>query len=81
MREVSCFNKFWLQGCDGSVLLNATAGEQKTSPNLSLRAEAFKIINDIKQNVEAACSGIVSCADIVALAARDSVKMVTNFVS
>jgi len=69
------FHDCFVQGCDGSVLLNSTSGEQTTPPNLSLRAQAFKIINDIKANVEAACSGIVSCADIVALAARDSVAM------
>lgn len=69
------FHDCFVQGCDGSVLLNATSGEQTASPNLSLRAQALKIINDIKENVEAACSGIVSCADIVTLAARDSVVM------
>lgn len=69
------FHDCFVQGCDGSVLLNSTSGEQTVTPNLSLRAQAFKIINDIKKNVEAACSGIVSCADILALAARDSVKM------
>jgi len=69
------FHDCFVEGCDGSVLLNATSGEQTAPPNLSLRAQAFKIINDIKQNVEAACSGIVSCADILTLAARDSVVM------
>nr|ADE76148.1 unknown [Picea sitchensis] len=69
------FHDCFVQGCDGSVLLNSTSGEQTTPPNLSLRAQAFKIINDIKENVEAACSGIVSCADILALTARDSVVM------
>lgn len=69
------FHDCFVQGCDGSVLLNSTSGEQTAAPNLSLRAQAFKIINDIKQYVEAACSGIVSCADIVALAARDSVAI------
>lgn len=69
------FHDCFVQGCDGSVLLNATSGEQSTPPNLSLRAEALKIINDIKQYVEATCSGVVSCADILTLAARDSVVM------
>lgn len=69
------FHDCFVQGCDGSVLLNATSGEQTAPPNLSLRAEALKIINDIKANVEAACSETVSCADILALAARDSVVM------
>ncbi|KAH9312966.1 hypothetical protein KI387_028001 [Taxus chinensis] len=68
------FHDCFVQGCDGSVLLNGTLGEKTAGPNLSLRAMAFTIIDDIKSRVEAACSGIVSCADILALAARDSVN-------
>ncbi|GLJ14687.1 hypothetical protein SUGI_0238010 [Cryptomeria japonica] len=68
------FHDCFVQGCDGSVLLNGTSNERVTPPNVSLRAMAFTIINDIKARVEAACSGIVSCADILALAARDSVN-------
>ncbi|XP_057839183.2 peroxidase 12 [Cryptomeria japonica] len=68
------FHDCFVQGCDGSVLLNGTTSERVDPPNVSLRAMAFTIINDIKARVEAACSGIVSCADILTLAARDSVN-------
>eukprot|EP01018_Ginkgo_biloba_P009043 Gb_37292 [translate_table: standard] len=71
------FHDCFVQGCDASVLLNGSASdpsEQDAPPNLTLRAQAFKIINDIKAAVEAACSGIVSCADILTLAARDSIR-------
>ncbi|XP_057839180.2 peroxidase 12 [Cryptomeria japonica] len=68
------FHDCFVQGCDGSVLLNGTTSERVDPPNVSLRAIAFTIINDIKASVEAACSGVVSCADILALAARDSVN-------
>ncbi|KAK6943237.1 hem peroxidase [Dillenia turbinata] len=62
-------------GCDASVLLDDTAnftGEQSAIPNAnSLRG--FDVIDTIKSNVESSCPGVVSCADILAVAARDSV--------
>lgn len=70
------FHDCFVQGCDGSVLLTGTASnpsEQQATPNLSLRARALQLIDEIKTAVEASCSGVVTCADILALAARDSV--------
>ncbi|XP_021771549.1 peroxidase 12-like [Chenopodium quinoa] len=70
------FHDCFVQGCDGSVLLVGSASgpdEQDAPPNLTLRAEAFKIIEDLRALVHNACGPIVSCSDIVALAARESV--------
>lgn len=71
--------KLNLQGCDASVLLDDTSsftGEKTAGANVnSLRG--FEVIDDIKTQVESACPGIVSCADIVAVAARDSVVAVS----
>ncbi|KNA19773.1 hypothetical protein SOVF_058270 [Spinacia oleracea] len=46
---------------------------QDAPPNLTLRSAAFTIIDDLRALVHGACGSIVSCADIVALAARESV--------
>lgn len=67
------FHDCFVQGCDASILLNDTSGEQTQPPNLTLNPRAFDVVNSIKTQVEAACPGVVSCADILAVAARDGV--------
>jgi len=63
-----------MQGCDASVLLNQTdpsnPPEKSGIPNLSLRG--FEVIDAAKVALEAACPKQVSCADVVAFAARDA---------
>ncbi|CAM8900732.1 unnamed protein product [Rhodiola kirilowii] len=68
------FHDCFVRGCDASVLLNGTSGnqaERDATPNLTLRG--FDFIDSVKSLLEAACPGVVSCADVITLVARDAI--------
>ena len=68
------------QGCDGSLLLDDDLPAIQTEKNVPANnnsARGFPVVDGIKRALEEACPGIVSCADILALAAEISVELVS----
>ncbi|KAJ8626090.1 hypothetical protein MRB53_019397 [Persea americana] len=74
------FHDCFVQGCDASILLSSKPGsgglaEKEAQDNKNLAVEAFDSIKKAKALVESKCPGVVSCADILAIAARDFVHL------
>ncbi|BAF08308.2 peroxidase P7 [Oryza sativa Japonica Group] len=72
------FHDCFVNGCDGSVLLDDAppgfTGEKGAGANAG-SARGFEVVDAAKARVEAACRATVSCADVLALAARDAVAL------
>ncbi|CAN1130199.1 Peroxidase 13 [Linum perenne] len=68
------FHDCFVEGYDGWILLNG--GERGAFGNQGLGA--FEVIEMAKERQEDLCPGVVSCADIVALAVRDAVALVRS---
>ncbi|CAN8316806.1 unnamed protein product [Cochlearia groenlandica] len=70
------FHDCIVKSCDASLLLETVKGvesEQKSTRSFGMRN--FKYVKIIKDALEKACPNTVSCADIIALSARDGIVM------
>ncbi|CAJ1963553.1 unnamed protein product [Sphenostylis stenocarpa] len=68
------FHDCFVEGCDGSILVeNGPQSERHAFGHQGVRG--FDVIEKAKAQLEGSCPGVVSCADIVALAAREAIVM------
>ncbi|KAK3222147.1 hypothetical protein Dsin_009172 [Dipteronia sinensis] len=71
------FHDCFVNGCDGSILLDNSGSiqsEKDAGPNTN-STRGFDVVDNIKTAVENSCPAVVSCADILALAAEASVSL------
>ncbi|KAG2538889.1 hypothetical protein PVAP13_9NG373500 [Panicum virgatum] len=71
------FHDCFVQGCDGSLLLDTVPGMQseKDSPPNNGSARGYEVVDAAKAALEDACPGVLSCADIHAIASEISVEL------
>lgn len=71
------FHDCFVNGCDASILLDNTTSfrTEKDAFGNARSARGFDVIDNMKAAVEKACPKTVSCADLLAIAAQESVVL------
>lgn len=68
------FHDCAVESCDASLLLDSTRSSlSEKEMDRSFGMRNFRYLNTIKEAVERECPGVVSCADILVLSARDAI--------
>ncbi|TXG53837.1 hypothetical protein EZV62_019093 [Acer yangbiense] len=68
------FHDCFVEGCDGSILIENGPNSEKHAFGHQ-GVGGFEVIERAKARLEDECGGVVSCADIVAMAARDAIAL------
>ncbi|XP_030527762.1 probable peroxidase 26 [Rhodamnia argentea] len=69
------YSDCFVTGCDASILLDGPNSEKAAAQNSGIEGLGTLVIDKIKQVLEQRCPGVVSCADILNLAARDAAHL------
>ncbi|EMS54910.1 Peroxidase 43 [Triticum urartu] len=69
------FHDCFVRGCDASVLITSAGNAAEVNNNKHQGLRGLDVVDRAKAELEEQCPGVVSCADIIALASRDAIAM------